>query len=96
MSVRYSENFKKEVVRAYMAGDRSTVEIAADYNIAKSTISEWAKKYGEECLYKHTTAKKDENDSVSEIRRLNQELREKDKEIEFLKKAAAFFAREID
>ncbi len=96
MSVRYSENFKKEVVRAYMAGDRSTVEIAADYNIAKSTISEWAKKYGEECQYKHTTAKKDENDSVSEIRRLNQELREKDKEIEFLKKAAAFFAREID
>ena len=96
MSVRYSENFKKEVVRAYMAGDRSTVEIAADYNIAKSTISEWAKKYGEECQYKHTTAKKDENDSVSEIRRLNQELREKDKEIEFLKKAAAFFAKEID
>ena len=96
MSVRYSENFKKEVVRAYMAGDRSTVEIAADYNVAKSTISEWAKKYGEECQYKHTTAKKDENDSVSEIRRLNQELREKEKEIEFLKKAAAFFAKEID
>ncbi len=96
MSVRYSENFKKEVVRAYMAGDRSTVEIAADYNVAKSTISEWAKKYGEECQYKPTTAKKDENDSVSEIRRLNQELREKEKEIEFLKKAAAFFAKEID
>ena len=31
-----------------------------------------------------------------EIRRLNQLLHEKDKEIDFLKKAAAFFAKEID
>ncbi|MDD3414349.1 MAG: hypothetical protein PHY47_10135 [Lachnospiraceae bacterium] len=31
MSVRYNEDFKKEVVKAYMAGDRSTVELAADY-----------------------------------------------------------------
>lgn len=46
MSVRYNEDFKKEVVRAYMVGDRSTVELVADYNVAKSTISEWAKKYG--------------------------------------------------
>ncbi|MEG1086201.1 MAG: transposase [Anaerovoracaceae bacterium] len=40
MAIRYSEDFKREVVRAYMAGDRSTVEIAADYNIAKSSVSE--------------------------------------------------------
>ena len=41
MSIRYSDDFKKEVVKAYMAGDKSTVQIAADYNIAKSTISQW-------------------------------------------------------
>lgn len=40
MSIRYSDDFKKEVVKAYMAGDKSTVQIAADYNIAKSTISQ--------------------------------------------------------
>ncbi|MCI6675414.1 MAG: helix-turn-helix domain containing protein [Clostridiales bacterium] len=57
MSVRYSDDFKKEVIRAYMAGDKSTVEIAAEYNIAKSSVSEWAKKYGEECQYTHTTSK---------------------------------------
>ncbi len=96
MSVRYNNDFKREVVRAYMAGDKSTVELAAEYNVAKSTISEWAKKYGEECQYKNTTQKTGESDSASEIRRLNQMLKEKDKEIEFLKKAAAFFAKEID
>ena len=94
MSVRYSEDFKKEVVKAYMAGNKSTVEIAADYNIAKSTVSQWVKQYKEECLY--TTNTTSESNEAKEIRKLNQMLKEKDKEIEFLKKAAAFFAKEID
>ena len=96
MSVHYNEEFKKEVFKAYMAGDRSLVQLSADYNVAKSTISDWAKKYGEECQYKNTTAKNIESDSAAEIRRLNQMLKEKEKEIDFLKKAAAFFAKEID
>lgn len=86
MSVRYNEDFKKEVVRAYMAGDKSTAELSAEYNVAKSTITEWAKKYGEECQYTHTTSKTSESESAKEICRLNQMLKEKDKEIEFLKK----------
>lgn len=96
MSVRYNDDFKREVVRAYMTGNKSTVELSAEYNVAKSTISEWAKKYSEECQYKNTTQKTNESDSASEIRRLNQLLKDKEKEIEFLKKAAAFFAKEID
>ena len=91
MSVRYSEDFKKEVVRTYMAGNKSTVQIAADYNIAKSTVSQWVNQYKEECLYTTSTTYE-----AKEIRRLNQLLNEKDKEIAFLKKAAAFFAKEID
>lgn len=86
MSVHYSDDFKKEVVRAYMSGDKSTVKIAAEYDIAKSSVSEWAKKYSEECHYTNTTSKSTESDSAREIRRLNQMLKEKEKEIEFLKK----------
>ena len=94
MSVRYNEDFKKEVVRTYMAGNKSTVQIAADYNIAKRTVSQWVNQYKEECLY--TTSTTSESNEAKEIRRLNQILNEKDKEIAFLKKAAAFFAKEID
>ena len=94
MSIRYSDDFKKEVVKAYMVGDKQTVQIAADYNIAKSTISQWVNQYKEECLY--TTNTTTESNEAKEIRRLNQLLNEKDKEIAFLKKAAAFFAKEID
>lgn len=81
MSVRYSEDFKKEVVRAYMAGNKSTVPIAAGYNIAKSTVSQWVNQYKEECLY--TTNPSSESKEAKEIRRLNQLLNEKDKEIAF-------------
>lgn len=94
MSIRYSDDFKKEVVKAYMAGDKSTVQIAADHNIAKSTISQWVNQYKEECLY--TTNTTPESNEARQIRRLNQLLNEKDKEIAFLKKTAAFFAKEID
>ena len=94
MSIRYNEDFKKEVVKAYMAGNKSTVQIAAEYNIAKSTVSQWVNQYKEECLYTINTTP--ETNEAREIRRLNQQLNEKDKEIAFLKKAAAFFAKEID
>ena len=94
MSVRYSEDFKKEVVKDYMAGNKSIPQIAIDYNIAKSSVSKWVNEYKEECLY--TTSTTSESNEAKEIRRLNQLLNEKDKEIAFLKKAAAFFAKEID
>ena len=94
MSVRYNEDFKKEVVRTYMAGNKSTFQTAAEQDIAKSTVSQWVNQYKEECLY--TTSTTSDSNEAKEIRRLNQLLNEKDKEIAFLKKAAAFFAKEID
>ena len=94
MSIRYSEDFKKEVVKAYMAGDKSIPQLAVEFNVAKSSISKWVNEYKEECLY--TTSTTTESNDAKEIRRLNQLLNEKDKEIAFLKKAAAFFAKEID
>lgn len=77
MSVGYKKDFKREVVRACMAGDKTTAEIAAEYNIAKSTVSEWTKKYSEESQYMNTTLNFNEKRSVKEIRRLNQLLKEK-------------------
>lgn len=94
MSVHYTEDFKKEVVKAYMAGDKSIPQIAVEFNVAKSSVSKWVNEYKEEYLY--TTSTTAESNEAKEIKRLNQLLNEKDKEIAFLKKAAAFFAKEID
>ena len=84
MSVHYTEDFKKEVVKAYMAGDKSIPQIAVKFNVAKSSVSKWVNEYKEECLY--TTSTTAESNEAKEIRRLNQLLNEKDKEIAFLKK----------
>ena len=75
MSVHYTEDFKKEVVKAYMAGDTSIQQFASDFNIAKSSVSKWVSKYKEECLY--TTNTTAETNEVKEIRRLNRLLNEK-------------------
>ncbi len=83
MSVRYNEDFKKEVVKVYMIGDKSISQLSIDSNIAKSTIGDWAKKYREECQY---TTNKKETDPATEIRKLNQRIKEQEKEIAFLKK----------
>ncbi len=55
MSVRYSEDFKKEVVKAFMAGNKSTPQLAVEFNVAKSSISKWVNEYKEECLYTTTS-----------------------------------------
>ena len=67
-----------------MAGDRSIHQLAVEFNVAKSSVSKWANEYREECLY--TTDTTSESNDAKEIRRLNQLLNEKDKEIAFLKK----------
>ena len=84
MSVYYSEDFKKEVVKAYIAGNKLIPQIAIDYNIAKSSVSKWVNE--SKAKYHYTTSTTSESNEAKEILRLNQLLNEKDKEIAFLKK----------
>ena len=61
MSVRYIEDFKKEVVKAYMAGNKSIPRLAIDYNVAKSSVSKWVNEYKEEGLYTTSTTSESVN-----------------------------------
>ena len=79
MSAQYNENFKKEVVDAYIKSAKSYAEIDAEFNISKTSVRDWTKKYNEECQY--TTNNKNNNksniDYVNEIKALNRQLKEK-------------------
>ncbi len=92
MSKYYDEQFKREVAKKYLSGER-TMDIVEKYGVTKSSIYEWSRKYGEECP--NTTGNTESSES-KEIRRLNLKIKELEKENSFLKKAAAFFAKEID
>lgn len=82
------------MVNEYLKGN-SLHDIYQTYEIAKSTVAGWVKKYSEECHYTKPQNNKN-NTSSEEIRVLNQKIKELEKENNFLKKVAAFFVKEID
>lgn len=91
---RYESEFKKQLVKLHLEEGRTLESLASEYRMSKSGLSLWVKQYREECST--NTEIKAEYDMMIENRRLRKELAEAKKENEFLKKAAAFFAKEID
>ncbi len=91
----YTEEFKKQLVKEYIQGKSYSI-LAKEYGIAKSTLPGWIKKYSEECqlLQPHTASSP--IFSSKEIQELHKGIAELEKENLFLKKAAAFFAKEVD
>ena len=94
MSQYYDDEFKKKIVRLKLEEGRTTKSIISEYGISKASITKWCQEFREEC-HSNPEAQKDFN-SMKEILRLKKELEEVKKENLFLKKAAAFFAKEID
>ncbi len=85
---------RKRVVRKHIQDGRTIVSLAAEYGVSKATVSNWVRAYCEEC--QTNDAEKSQLELMEEIRKLRQQKAELEKENHFLKKAAAFFAKEID
>lgn len=51
MTKKYSEEFKKQMVQEYLKGT-SYPKLSKEYQVAKSTLVGWVKKYSEECQLK--------------------------------------------
>lgn len=94
MSQKYDDDFKKMIVRLYLDEGRTIKSLTEEYKIGHASISNWVNEFRKECQTNPKT--KDLSDLYEENRRLRKELAEQKKENEFLKKAAAFFAKEID
>ena len=77
---------------------RTYKSITAEYGVSKASISKWCTEFTGECQAKAITdpGNKNEAELMKENLRLRKELEEARKENLFLKKAAAFFAKEID
>ena len=85
---------RKKVVRQHIQDGRTLHSLAAEYGVSKATVSNWVRAYREEC--QNNDAEKSELELMEELHRLRKEKAELEKENLFLKKAAAFFAKEID
>ena len=92
----YEPEFKKKLIRLHLEEGRTLQSISAEYGVAKSSITIWCRKFSEECQEKALSNPDNPNELelMKENRRLRTELEEAKKENLFLKKAAAFFAKE--
>ena len=94
----YEPEFKKKLVRLHLEEGRTLQSLSAEYGVAKASITIWCRKFSNECLEQALTnpIAPNELEIMKENRKLRAELEEARKENLFLKKAAAFFAKEID
>lgn len=81
----------KKMVRLVLEEGRTIASVNKEYNLGEGTVRSWIRQFEEECEKNPET-----KDIYEENRRLRKKLEEVEKEVRFLKKAAAFFAKEID
>ncbi|AZZ42541.1 hypothetical protein C0Z11_09910 [Acidipropionibacterium jensenii] len=89
---KYSPEFKDQVVLEVVDKHRTIKAVAESYNLVAQTVGVWVKEYRK----KNPDPETENLTSAesAELERLRKDLREARMENEFLKKAAAFFAKE--
>lgn len=95
-SGRYTNEFKIEAIRLMDLGDKPISEIAMELGVKRTLLYRWrdqVKENGESAFTRKVGRPR--NDQLSEIDRLKKELKEVTEERDILKKAAAYFARDL-
>jgi len=91
---KYDDAIRKKAIRLHLEEGRTISSITKELHLGHGTLSYWIKQHRKECETNPETNEK--TDLMTENQRLKRKLAEQEKEIQFLKKAAAFFAKEID
>ena len=94
MSHHYEPEFKKKIVRLHLEDGRSIKSLAAEYGVSHASISNWTAQFRTECQTNEEA--QTDYEYMRENLKLKKQLAELQKENNFLKKAVAFFAKEID
>jgi transposase len=88
---KYSREYKQEAVQLAQQSDKSINQVAHDLGINANMLGRWIKEFGDsekESFPGHGFPRD------AEIARLKRELQQVKKERDFLKEAAAYFAKE--
>jgi transposase len=87
---KFSPEYRDEAVKMVIETPRPIAEVARDLGINESTLGNWVTKYREE----HPASEDLNISDRARLKELEKENRELRMERDFLKKAAAFFAKE--
>ena len=87
----YTPEFKEEAVRLVIDTSRPIADVARELQITETSLGNWVRAHREKHAEDEPPLQVPERARLRELERLNREL---EMENAFLKKAAAYFARE--
>ena len=100
---RYTQEFKLEAIRLMSETDKPVVQLARDLGIRVNQIYKWKKQLEDKSTNAFSRTRKVLNatetkasDKDVEIQELKQRIERLEAEKDILKKAAAYFAKELD
>ena len=91
----FSKEFKLEAVRLLNSSNKPATEIARELGIARTRLYKWKEQLDAQGD-KAFPGKGKRTEQADEVARLKRELARLEEENDILKKAAAYFAREVE
>ena len=91
---KYEPELKEKILRLYLEEGRTKKSLTDEYHLGSGTVTYWLQQKRAECQTDPLV--KEQADNYEEVRKLRLDLAESQKENAFLKKVAAFFAKESD
>lgn len=87
----FTAQFKAEIVDLCQRGDRTIGQVAKDFDLTETAVREWVRQAELDAGSRSDGLSSDEQAELAALRRENRRLRE---DVEILKRATAFFAKE--
>jgi transposase len=88
----FTPEFKAEIVDLCQRGDRSVGQVAKDFDLTETAVREWVRQAERDSGDREDGGlTSTEQQELAQLRRENRRLRE---DVEILKRATAFFAKE--
>jgi transposase len=86
----FTSEFKADIVERCRRGDRTVGQVARDFDLTETAVREWVRQ-AEVDAGERDGLSGEERHELAQLRRENRRLRE---DVEILKRATAFFAKE--
>jgi transposase len=87
----FTPEFKTEIVELCQRGDRTVRQVSQDFDLTETAVRAWAKQSDLDTGARSDGLTSDEHAELAALRRENRRLRE---DVDILKRATAFFAKE--
>jgi transposase len=87
----FTPEFKAEIVELCQRGDRTISQVSRDFDLTRTAVEAWVKQAERDAGTRSDGLTSSEREELAALRRDNRRLRE---DVEILKRATAFFAKE--